>query len=190
MVNAWIFFRISGGLFNPAVRPLPPNPNLTLTTMPKTGNPRPPPHPRPRPHPRPPPPPNPTLRLLLLRLPSLHHLPLPLQRTNHSRGRHNPRPRRLDRSHLHGRTNLHHNNAGQRKAPRNLHRAGRNRSLPIHRRTSSRAIHRWFSQPCQIFRPCGRGEKVSKQSLDLLGRSCDWSVVGCGVLLFDEGAGV
>lgn len=115
MVNVWIFFRISGGLFNPAVRTWPhscsfADPNIEVGNIRFMGNRR----------------SRRQTRNLPLRLPNHRqhhrlrprprHLPHPTERPHNPLRRHIAHARRLYRSHHDRRARLHHPDARNRKA--------------------------------------------------------------------------
>jgi len=91
-VNAWIFFRISGGLFNPAVSLL----SLALTGLDNIGYTSTHPHARPGSAPCSPPPHNANQRSVFCRVPRQRHIPQSIQCPNNARRRNNGGARGMD----------------------------------------------------------------------------------------------
>ena len=143
MVNAWIFFRISGGLFNPAVSSLS---RISIYSNSK-GHACTHPHARPRSHPRYPPPHSPDQWCLFRRLPRQRHIPKSIQRPNNSGCWNNSGTRRLDRSTLHSFVGVHNHHACEREASSYIYRADWDWPCTFHRGTRSSLLYRRLIEP-------------------------------------------
>ena len=140
-VNAWVFFRISGGLFNPAVgdqSPMElacaasfqyPRPRLTYPGNGRHGS-----HRRHLTRSRHSPVCHPNRRGHSRGIYRTGVIPRQTCGLNHAWRRNHNRPGRHYRDDSDRATRLHHIHAGSRKAPGELHRASRDRTESFHRR--------------------------------------------------------
>jgi len=144
MVNAWIFFRISGGLFNPAVSFV----SQISTYSNLKGHAGTDSHGRSQSHSRSPPPHSPDQWCLLRCLPRQRHIPQSIQRPNNPRGGNNSGTRRLDRSTLHRFAGVHNYHACQREASSYVHRSGWDWSCTFHCRARCGLLYRRGFESC------------------------------------------